>query len=204
MLPSSLAKLARNRVRDMADKRYKPELKQDPLVDKSRPDPSAPPSVELCGFLGKSDKQGYWRLYLTPDLTEYMDIAEVDIVGTQSLATEGNPLAGSYVWIKPGAMLTWIESQQVRAEFVRDAISAGFFCGADRSTMGKGVELARLCFMPWAIAARSWGIALNMLERGFAGAESVISDRSRRHRHFKVSRVLGPRDLLAVPDRSVK
>src|SRR6266481_4209130 len=59
-----IGRVRKNRVRDMADKKYKSELKQDPLVDKSRPDPSDPPSVELCGFLGKSDKQGYWRLYL--------------------------------------------------------------------------------------------------------------------------------------------
>ena len=80
-------------------------LKQDLLVDKLRPDPSQSPSIERRGFLGKSDKEGYWRLYLTRGLTDYVEIADTDVVHQASLATRDDPDAGSRIWIK--AVIAW-------------------------------------------------------------------------------------------------
>ena len=57
------------------------ELKQDSLVEKSVPNPTQVPNVRvLRGFLGQASRPGYWRLYLTPQLNEYVELSENDIV----------------------------------------------------------------------------------------------------------------------------
>ncbi len=80
-------------------------LKQDPLVEKLIPDLSEKhPDVRvLSGFLGNSSQKGHWRLYLTPALDVYLEIPEEDIVHSQSLASEGNSLGGTILWVKQDA-----------------------------------------------------------------------------------------------------
>jgi hypothetical protein len=109
------------------------ELKQDALVEKLVPDPAAPPdTIVLVGFLGKSARAGYWRLYLTSELNDYVECREDDIVNTQSLATELTPLAGTMMWIKPGAELlhTRTTSIQAQAQFFRGEIMNRFLAGS--------------------------------------------------------------------------
>jgi len=112
------------------------ELKQDALVEKLVPDPAAPPdTIRLVGFLGKGTRAGYWRLYLTSQLNEYVECHEDDVVHTQSLATEQNPLAGTMAWIKRGAKLlhSRTTSVQAQAEFFQGNIMDRFLM---RSPMG--------------------------------------------------------------------
>jgi hypothetical protein len=156
----------------MARKRV---LKQDPLVDKLRPDPSQPPSIERRGFLGRSDKEGHWRLYLTRGLTNYVEIAETDVVHHESLATADDPDAGSRVWIKDTAILTLGPPRQVQAENLDGAISCGSL--GEWRVMEPGVDLATLLMvpiLPWAIAARFWCAAFTMLERRLIGSQSPM------------------------------
>jgi hypothetical protein len=51
------------------------ELPQHPLVERLKPDPSQPPKkvLVLIGLPGKSDRQGYQRLYLTTKLDYYAE-----------------------------------------------------------------------------------------------------------------------------------
>jgi hypothetical protein len=173
--------LARNHlVLDMAQEPKRPVLKQDQRVERFKPHPSDPPLVELQGFLGNSEKSGYWRIYLTPDLIEYVEIAEADIV---EVRTSGE---GSCILVKASAVLN------LRAEFLCDAMPGGSFRGVERSAMLAGADLVRMCFMPWAIAARSWAMVLNMCDRGV----SSMSDG--RPRHFEVVGELNRGVLRAV------
>jgi hypothetical protein len=150
----------------------KPHLKQDPLVDKLRPDPSQPPSIERRGFLGRSDKAGYWRLYLTRALTDYVEIAEDDIVHQESLSTANNPDAGSRVWIKETAILMFGPPTQVSARNLDGAISCSSLEDSWGSLPGwriiePSVDLETLLMLPvlpWAIAARFFCVSLGMLE----------------------------------------
>jgi hypothetical protein len=50
-----------------------PRPRQDPHVERLRPDPSQPPQrvIVLQGLLGHSDRPGYQRLYFTPELDYY-------------------------------------------------------------------------------------------------------------------------------------
>ena len=105
------------------------ELRQDELIEKLVPDPAAPPDViVLVGFLGKSSRAGYVRLYITPKLNDYFEIREKDVVLTQSLATELNPLGGTVVWVRREADLlhTRTTAAQAAAEFLGGPIMDSF------------------------------------------------------------------------------
>src|SRR5262245_16689131 len=93
------------RARNGEPERDKRGLQQDPLVERLRSDPSQPPAVEYQGFLGHSEKEGYWRLYLTRALDDYLEIAENDIVD-QKPRSDRDPDAGSCIWIKAAAIVT--------------------------------------------------------------------------------------------------
>src|SRR3712207_301394 len=98
------------------------ELKQDELVERLMPEPvmpeppagapgapgagpRTPPDVlRLSGFLGQDTEEGYWRLYLTPNLDTYVKVAESDVVASQELAPEFTPgptsSAGTVLFVK--------------------------------------------------------------------------------------------------------
>ncbi len=66
------------------------ELSQDALVEALVPDPgSLADVVMLHGYLGKSAVEGSWRLYLTPDLDEYVEIPEDKILHHRRLSRTG-------------------------------------------------------------------------------------------------------------------
>jgi hypothetical protein len=115
-------------------------LKQDLLVEKLIPDPTQPAAdvTALVGFVGKSTKELFWRLYLTPGLSEYVEIAAADIVSSESLTTPEKPLAGTLLWVKRSAQLqhTRSESRQIQAEFLQGGIVSEFLPGTGISVAG--------------------------------------------------------------------
>jgi len=81
------------------------------------PDPAVPPDViSLEGFLGRSPRPRFWRLYQTLDLKSYVEIAEDDIVHSESLETKLQPLGGTVIWVKSGARLQHTRSESKLAE----------------------------------------------------------------------------------------
>lgn len=104
-------------------------LKQDEIIARLVPDPAAPPDViAIAGFLGKSSRPKSWRLYQTLDLKDYAEIAEDDIVQSQSLKSELQPLGGTVIWIKSGARVqhSRSESSLAEAEFMQGDITRQF------------------------------------------------------------------------------
>jgi hypothetical protein len=107
-------------------------LEQDEIIARLVPDPSDPPDVVvMVGFLGESPKPKFWRLYQTLDLKDYAEIAEEDIVYSQSLTTELQPLGGTVIWIKSGARLKYSQSESrlAEAEFMQGDITRNFLAG---------------------------------------------------------------------------
>jgi hypothetical protein len=102
-------------------------LSEDPLVAELVPDPSIPAdAVLLAGFLGRSTEAGVWRLYLTPDLSTYVEVAEDDILHHRSL--EGvTPLGGTALWVRAGTQLKHLSTsrREVQAEFLTGPLAAG-------------------------------------------------------------------------------
>lgn len=107
------------------DKKRGPNLRQDPLVERLRPDPSAPIEAQmLTGFLGRSVREGYWRVYLSATLNEYVEVAEEDVIDTAPVES-GETMAGSIVWVKRTARLerTTVSPYDAQSEFLGGGIT---------------------------------------------------------------------------------
>jgi len=86
----------------MGDQRR--SLVADALSERLVPDPNSPKRFVLeSGYLGKSTREGFWRLYLNSEMNAFQEFAEKDIIHTQSLETADNPMGGTAVWIKANA-----------------------------------------------------------------------------------------------------
>ncbi len=68
-----------------------PRLTEDAYVSRVRPDPTqAVRSHTLRGYLGRDTDEGYWRIYLRPDLQEYIKVKEDEIL-SQAQLPAGDP-----------------------------------------------------------------------------------------------------------------
>jgi hypothetical protein len=129
-------------------------LQQDEVVQALVSDPSNPPETKmLIGLVGASSQEGFSRLYLSTNLSDYVEISEEDVLWSKSLQTPENPLGGTAIWVRADANLTVIrrvaaERGQVSAEsppaaeaaerFLTGSITARFFTGASASVSSSG------------------------------------------------------------------
>lgn len=76
------------------------------------------------GFMRRSSDGRTWRLYLTIDLDDYIEIDESQIL--HSIAIEGSqhPLGGTLVWVRRSAKLkrVGVRSVEAQADFLRGEI----------------------------------------------------------------------------------
>jgi hypothetical protein len=72
------------------------ELPQHPLVERLKPDPSQPAKrvVVLTGLPGRSDRNGFQRLYLTTKLNYYAEFLASDIVNAEAIPADQSPFPG--------------------------------------------------------------------------------------------------------------
>jgi hypothetical protein len=107
--------------------RATPALAPDPLVDALIPDPAqAPPDViVMAGHLGRSPVAGRWRLYLAIDLSDFVEVAEDDIMFSRSI--DGD-LGGTALWIKASASLErgTTTTQQTAAGFLQGKLTDAY------------------------------------------------------------------------------
>lgn len=111
----------------------KKALKQDALVERLIPDPAKPSDVVvLNGFLGASDRPGFWRLYLTQDLKQFVELAEGDIVHNEPIPTTLSPSGGTTLWVKSDAKIerTSTTTRQAQAQFLAGDIASGLSAAA--------------------------------------------------------------------------
>lgn len=116
----------------MADDGLTPSDFTESLV----PDPSQPPprTIVLEGLLGRSPKEGYWRLYFNEELSSYAEFKEEDVRHQESIPREHYPLPGleaNKVWLDADAQVdfTNTESRRMQAEFLRGDIAEGSLMG---------------------------------------------------------------------------
>jgi hypothetical protein len=104
-------------------------LQPHPLIDKLAQFPGV---QALSGYLARDPQPGYWRIYEDLNLNTFYSVAESDIVGSQQLATDQEPLRPTIVWVKQDAVLqyTRIESRQAQAaSFLQGNMMSGFMRG---------------------------------------------------------------------------
>lgn len=121
-------------------------MEEEEFIQKLVPNPSQPPDVQLLGgYLGKSSQDGYWRLYLNPELTSYVDIAEKDIVHSQSAKNNQNSLGGTLLWVRRGTEIkaTRTTSRESQADFLRGAIAASIARRGGAGALGSIAALPR-------------------------------------------------------------
>lgn len=101
-------------------------FEEHPLVKKLVPDPKVLPDVVvMSGFIGHSLREGFIRLYLSPRLDSYREIAVADIVHHQDLDHESEPLGGSVIWVKADAQVSRVASDvEKAAAFLAGEIAA--------------------------------------------------------------------------------
>lgn len=90
-------------------------LKPDFLVQEIRPNASERGETThvVTGWLGESDRDGFWRLYATPELDDYIELSEADIVSAKEVPTNISPLGGSCIIVKETAQISGGTSESV-------------------------------------------------------------------------------------------
>lgn len=124
----------------MADSKRSSGPKQDPVVEKLVRDPARPGTRLVSGYLGKSAREGYWRVYLNLEFSEYLEVAEKDILHSERLGGEDTTASGSWVWVKQDAQLDHVRTRprQAQAEFLRGDIASAFLGDAALRSFGLG------------------------------------------------------------------
>jgi hypothetical protein len=71
-------------------------------------DPKNVPDVmRLYGYPGASSEENHERLYLSPDLTNYVEIPANDVMHRMAVPAEQDPHGGVYLWVKKDAALIY-------------------------------------------------------------------------------------------------
>jgi hypothetical protein len=106
-------------------------LVADPVVERLVPDPSQPPTptVSLLGLLGRSTKEGYWRLYFSTELNRYAEFKEEDVLHSLKVPRAQPPFLGmeaTRVWIRADAEIEYTrhESRRVQAKVLQGDLAA--------------------------------------------------------------------------------
>jgi hypothetical protein len=81
-------------------------------------------AVLLAGWVGRGDEDGQWRLYRTPELVEWVEFSDGDVLRTEKIPTDRALSGGQMIWFRPEAKLRVVvrRSQEVQAEFLRGAV----------------------------------------------------------------------------------
>jgi hypothetical protein len=91
----------------MAEEKSKSHDSAD-FVSRLVKNPGTPPSLLfLSGFSGASSEKGHRRLYFDPQLSQFVDFPEGDVLHEETVSREQSPLGGSHVWLKKDAKLIY-------------------------------------------------------------------------------------------------
>ena len=104
-------------------------FEQDPFVDRLRPEPSTPPAevATLEGLAGKSDRDGWARIYFNTSLTYYAEFRREDVAFTEAIPPEQPPMPGlkcTRVGVKKDAVIEYTRSTRARTRRVRSRFAA--------------------------------------------------------------------------------
>ena len=92
---------------------------QDPFVERLRPEPSAAPAevATLEGLAGKSDREGWARIYFNTSLTFYAEFRREDVAYTEPIPPEQPPMKGlkcTRVAVKKDAVIEFTRTTRAR------------------------------------------------------------------------------------------
>jgi hypothetical protein len=103
-------------------KRSRPAIAAADFVSRLVSDPANPPQTTLLtGYPGASDEENHTRIYFDPELRDYVDVPDDDVLHTQPGGGEG-PVEPTLIWIRQ-------DSQVLHGQAAGDRQRAGFFEG---------------------------------------------------------------------------
>jgi hypothetical protein len=122
--------------KDDPDGLHSDALKPDELIERLIPDPSNPDVKRITGFLmGNSDREGYWRLYLTVNLNHYIEFRKEETL----YAHQFRP-GRTVIWIKPGSRIHEMKARSAPVEFLQGQVRRGFLRGVSGITQVMDLE----------------------------------------------------------------
>src|SRR5215469_9040169 len=68
---------------------------------------NVPDLMLLYGYLGASSEEGHERLYLSPDLSNFVEIPEKAVLHRAQAAKEQDPNGGVTLWVRKDAKLNY-------------------------------------------------------------------------------------------------
>ena len=111
----------------------------DAFIESVRPDPkSTEELVILQGYIGKSNLNGHIRVYADPELSNFIELPEQDILYSDPISTEEDPLGGSRIWVRKTAVFTAgdpSEVNRVKSSFLEGDIVKAFGDTANAPTV---------------------------------------------------------------------
>jgi hypothetical protein len=103
-----------------------PDLRPDELLEKIAPD-GEPDAIRLVGVrLGTSPRDNHMRLFLNPNLTEYVDFLRDDAVASEKYESEEFPNRQVVIWVRPSARLHFGATSSIEASFLQGEIQGTF------------------------------------------------------------------------------
>src|SRR5215467_10616774 len=113
-------------------------LEVDRILDRLVSGPTEVPAgvTSYVGLLGRSSKEGYWRLYLTLDMSLSVEIQESDIVHSEQLSPDKSPfgsLGGTRVFVKKGAEVTTTRTVSLTHEAGEDEFDLDIRLGSRKT-----------------------------------------------------------------------
>ena len=123
----------------MAQQPRRPSADAAPFVRDIVSDPKNVPDVMLLyGYVGASSEEGHDRLYLSPDLTNYVEVPKDAVLHQMAASKEQDPHGGVTLWVKKDAALIYKMSPaaQALAHYFAGAVQAG----AGQAAAGAAVQ----------------------------------------------------------------
>jgi hypothetical protein len=102
--------------------------KPDVVVKALAPDPTNVPDLRvLGGFAGPSSRKDHARIYISFDLSRYVDVPVNAILHSVSLETEDDPTGGTVVWVRRDANLisSVTETREAQSDFLTGSLNRG-------------------------------------------------------------------------------
>jgi hypothetical protein len=147
-------------------------MKQDPVIDRLVPNPAEVPDVRCYyGLVGNSASKDSWRLYLSPNLTNYIEFSKKDVVHYEPLKSEEKPLGGTLVWLKRDAKVRRIQAtpQDAQSSFLQGSVRDHRHCGP--SVAG---HLRPVQYIPFSPSFHFWSICDELAAPSFLSGGTVF------------------------------
>src|SRR5687767_13259492 len=108
------------------------------FVDRLVPDPARPNVRRVRGFLlGRSNREGYLRLYLDPDLRVFLEFPREKVVHSQQ--TRDNTTA---VWLEADTRVDFTRTATMPVDFLKGDIVQGLLSGTAPSGLRTMARMA--------------------------------------------------------------